>query len=361
MRVGLRGIERDGALQSGNGFLIFPLLDKNRAEVHIREAQIVARLQGFLQQRQRRIAIILLEGHVAEIGQGLSIFGIDGELILEISFRGVVLLQLPMKIAEAEMKIGLAGRGVDGRLKFGNGIGSPAEAVESFSHEHVGGGRIGIVFEDSLKFSKRAGRDFGPDAALREDAQELEIRGIGIGSDAQRRNGVGKAFGAVIAKTEKRAGLEIRRIAGERGAKRSDGALETAILELSEAEIELDSRKLGIERQSFAVSGGGFGIFLQAGQVHAKAGPGASVAGSAGDDGLPDLRGVIELALLLESLSLGGRGDGRLWFGSMDRAGEGERKGSEQKGYPHPPVFSVRVASKGLRLGGSRNSGKYGT
>lgn len=322
MRVGLRGIERDGALQSGDGVLIFSLLDKNRAEVHIGEAQIVARLQGFLQQRQRRIAIILFEGHVAEIGQGLSIFGIDGELILEIGFRGVVLLQLPMKIAEAEMKIGFAGRGVDGRLEFRNSIGSPAKAVESFGHEHVGGGRIGIVLEDSLKFSKRAGRDFGPDAALREDAEELEIRGIGIGSDAQRWNGVGKAFGSVVAEAEKRARLEIRRIIGERGAEGSNGALELAILELSEAEVELDSGELGIERQSFAVSGGGVGIFLKAGQVHAEAGPSASVAGSSGEDGLPNVRGVIELTLLLEGLSLGGRGGGRLRFGSMDRAGQ---------------------------------------
>lgn len=312
MRVGLGGIERDGALQSGDGFLIFPLLGENRAEVHMGEAQIVARLQGFLQQRQSGIAIILLEGHVAEIGQGLGVLGIDGELILEIGFRGVVLLQFPMKITEAEMKIGLAGRGVDGRLEFRNGIGSPAEAVESFGHEHVGGGGIGIVLEDSLKFSKRAGRDFGPDAALREDAEKLEIRGIGVGSHAQGGDGVGKTLGAVIAETEKRAGLETRRIGGKRGAERADSALEMAILELSEAEVELDSRELRIEGQSLAVSGGGFGIFLEAGKIDAQAGPSGGVAGSSGDDGLPYARGLVELALLLEGLSLRRAGRSRL-------------------------------------------------
>src|SRR5258707_913852 len=60
----------------------------------------------------------------------------------------LVFVLFPVQIAEAEMDVRFARRGFDGGFKFRYGFNGPAQAVESFSAEHVGGGGIGIALEN---------------------------------------------------------------------------------------------------------------------------------------------------------------------------------------------------------------------
>jgi len=195
----------------------------------------------------------------------------------------------------------------------------------------VSGGGVRILLQDFAELFLSAGKFFGPETALRENAVQLHVRRLVLRSEAKFFDGFGELAGAVVADAEESAGLLAGRIGGEGGLKWRDRGPEVALLELGEAEVELYTGKLGVQGERFLVGAGGFGVPLQTGKVDAEAGEGGSVAGISSDDLLPDLSRLAELALLLERLS----------FGRVGRLGvrAGGNHEAKRQGYPPPRVF----------------------
>src|SRR5579859_6478276 len=97
---------------------------------------------------------------------------------------------------------------------------------------------------------------------MRKDLPQLEIAWIGFGGQRKVLGRFRKTLRAVIAHTKQRARLQIAWLGGQSCGERSDGSFEAPLLEFREAEIQLDSRELGVECQSLSVGGRGLRIFL---------------------------------------------------------------------------------------------------
>jgi len=129
VRVGLFRIEFDSAFQRGDSFLIFSLLIQDGAQINVGEANVFADVDGFFEKGEGGGVVVILHGHVAEIGERLGVGRTDGQLFLELGFGLIVLLELPVEIAEAEMHVWLVGSGFGGGFKFGDGVERARETV----------------------------------------------------------------------------------------------------------------------------------------------------------------------------------------------------------------------------------------
>ena len=69
------------------------------------------------------------------------------EFKIELAGSVVITFLLPIEIAEAEVDVGLGGRVFGGSFEFFYGVVGVVLGIESFAHEHVDGGGIGIAFE----------------------------------------------------------------------------------------------------------------------------------------------------------------------------------------------------------------------
>src|SRR5579862_1757741 len=103
---------------------------------------------------------------------------IESEFPLELLAGFVVLLSLPVKIAEAKMNVGLTGRNFRGRFELGNRFRSPSQTIQGFTHKDVSSGGIWALLLQLTKFFERAGIVLGPQAALRQQAMQFHVAGI---------------------------------------------------------------------------------------------------------------------------------------------------------------------------------------
>src|SRR5260370_2157381 len=103
---------------------------------------VVFQMHGFLEQGGGLFHVAALHFDIAEVGQRLSVFRIEGQLTLERGFRIIILTQLPVKIAESKAYVRLVLRNLSGGLELAvRSDGSP-KAIESFAQEDVGGCRV---------------------------------------------------------------------------------------------------------------------------------------------------------------------------------------------------------------------------
>src|ERR1700691_115777 len=128
----LRG-ERDGANESALCLLIILLLQINGSEIESDDPQALVNVFRAMEKRQRRFGVVVLPFDVPEIGQGLRICGIDFQLLFELLPGPVILLGLPIQIAQPEMHIWLTRRNLCRRLELADGLFRSAEPVKSLS------------------------------------------------------------------------------------------------------------------------------------------------------------------------------------------------------------------------------------
>src|ERR1700691_4880877 len=113
----LRG-ERDGANESALCLLIILLLQINGSEIEGDDPQALVNVFRAMEKRQRRFGVVVLPFDVPEISQGLRIGGIDFQFLFELLPGPVILLGLPIQIAQAEMRICLTRRNLPGLLEL---------------------------------------------------------------------------------------------------------------------------------------------------------------------------------------------------------------------------------------------------
>src|SRR5271155_3580283 len=99
----------------------------------MRDTDVAVRLQSLLKERSCRIEIVLLHRDIPKIGKGLRMPGIDRQLVLEFGRCIIILLQLPVQIAEAKMHVGFLGSGFYGFLELGDSFRSSSQTIESLS------------------------------------------------------------------------------------------------------------------------------------------------------------------------------------------------------------------------------------
>src|SRR5947209_15270128 len=78
------------------------------------------------------------------------------------------------------------------------------------------------------------------------------------------------------------------------------------LLELTEAQVELENRQLRVECQRLPIRRCGLWKFLEFGKHRAQTCKGSSILGIATGDCNPGLRGFVEFSLLFERDSVGG-------------------------------------------------------
>ena len=117
--VGLFGIQFHSAFERCDCLLIVALLSKNRTEVEMRDANVIPRLYGLLEQGYSRVRIVFLHRDIAEIRQGLRIIRVNRQFGFEFRFGLVVLLQFPIQVAKAKMHVGFLRSGFYGLLELG--------------------------------------------------------------------------------------------------------------------------------------------------------------------------------------------------------------------------------------------------
>ena len=65
---------------------------------------------------------------------------VEDKFAFELLARLVVLLRLPVQVAEAEVHVGLGGRDLRGGLELGDGFGGLARAIQGFAEQDMGSG-----------------------------------------------------------------------------------------------------------------------------------------------------------------------------------------------------------------------------
>src|SRR5579863_2543116 len=125
--------------------------------------------------------MIVLPLYVAEISQRLSVIRVQSQLLLKLLFGIVILLRLPVEIAEPEVNVGLVGRDFGSSLELCDCFGATAQAVEGLSHEDVRGGRIWILLQQHAKLLESTVCLLGPQAALGEHLMKLGVVRVSLG------------------------------------------------------------------------------------------------------------------------------------------------------------------------------------
>src|SRR5580658_3525172 len=146
----------------------------------MRDTDVAACLQGLLEQRSSRIEIVLFHCDIPKIRKGLRVLGIDRQLALEFGLGIIILLQLPVQVAEAKMYVLFLGSSFYGLLELRNGFRSPSQAVEGFSHQDVSRCRIWVALLDLAELLESAVVFLRPQAALRKYLTQLNIVWIGL-------------------------------------------------------------------------------------------------------------------------------------------------------------------------------------
>ena len=131
-------------------------------------------------------------------------------------------------------------------LELGDGFWRSSQAVQGLSAEHVRCGGVGITMQNLLEFIERARVFLRREATLSQKRVQFDVRGIGLGRNLKVLTRLGKAFCAVIAQTKQSSRLHVVRIGGRGCVQRGDRLIEVSLLEFGQAQIELDSRELGI-------------------------------------------------------------------------------------------------------------------
>ena len=143
--------------------------------------------------------MITLPFDIPEIRQGLGICGIDGQLRVERLFRPVVLLSLPIEIAEPKMNVGQARGDLGGRLELLDGFLNSTQAIKGLASENVRFGGIRIVQQEESKLFESAGIVLRPQTALRQDLVQLRVLRLCRRQGSQHLRSKGEFSGAVIA------------------------------------------------------------------------------------------------------------------------------------------------------------------
>src|SRR5215475_5274033 len=99
----------------------------------------------------------------------------------------------------------------------------------------MGGGGIGISFQNLAEFLQSAGILFCPQAALRQPVVQLDVPWVRQGRDGQMFGGVRKLLLSVIADSQQSASLEIFWLRGECFLKGPDRCPKVSLLELAQS------------------------------------------------------------------------------------------------------------------------------
>src|ERR1700761_4154660 len=146
--------------------------------------------------------------------------GIDFQLALELLARLLILLRLPVKIAEPEMNIWLLGRQFCCSLELRNGLLRSSQPVESLAHQNVGRSRLRTLLEQLTKLLLRTLQLLGPQAALRKLLMQFRIRWVRFRAIFEILRGQIELPLAVIAHSQQRPGLQVRGVGLEESSQR---------------------------------------------------------------------------------------------------------------------------------------------
>ena len=136
--VGLGGIQLLRLEQGGNRLLAVVLLGQNGSEYPYRgDADVISQPIASSEQGQGLLGIIPLHLYVTQIGQGLRVVGIGGQLLFEFGLRLVILTQLPIHVPEAEVHARLLRRNLGRSLVFGNRLTGLLQAIQGLAQQHV--------------------------------------------------------------------------------------------------------------------------------------------------------------------------------------------------------------------------------
>ena len=155
MRVRPSRIEFNRVMQRRLRLGVIFSLKIDLAYVYIDDAKIAFGSSGAIQVRKRCIWVIVFPLDIPHIRQGLSILGIERQLGFEFLFGCLVLLCLPVKIAQAEMNVGFARGNLHGGFKFRNGLFGPSFAIEGLAGKDVRLSGIRILLQDPAKLLLR--------------------------------------------------------------------------------------------------------------------------------------------------------------------------------------------------------------
>jgi len=99
MGVGLGRIQLDSVLESGQGVGIAFLLHQDGSQVDISKADVLSDLHGLLEQGKGSVKVILLDLDIAEVSEGLSVVGINGQFVSEGDLCFLKIVLLPVEVA----------------------------------------------------------------------------------------------------------------------------------------------------------------------------------------------------------------------------------------------------------------------
>src|ERR1039458_7664297 len=87
----------------------------------------------------------------------------------------------------------------------------------------MGRGGIGVLLQQLAEFLQGTGVVLRPQAALRQQATQFRVGGVGLGCGLEKRYGVGKALFAVVAESQQGTRLVVARVGRKRGSKSAGG------------------------------------------------------------------------------------------------------------------------------------------
>jgi hypothetical protein len=122
VRIRFVGVQFHRLAKSGQRVLILFLVDKNAADVHEGQTNVVLERYRLLQQGQSFLIVSALQGDVPEIGNGHRIVGFENQFRFKSSGGLVIFFCLPIKMAEHEIQIGLFRSEFQGCLHFFDGL-----------------------------------------------------------------------------------------------------------------------------------------------------------------------------------------------------------------------------------------------
>src|ERR1700720_945467 len=126
MSIGLSGIQFLGAPEGRESLSVFFLVRQNSAHVQIRYTNIISHLRGPLEEGECFIRGVFLQLNITQIRERLRMAGIDAEFGFKRGFGFVVLVQLPVEIAQTKMDAGFSWRRFRGSLELRYGFHCPA-------------------------------------------------------------------------------------------------------------------------------------------------------------------------------------------------------------------------------------------
>ena len=163
----------------GKGFGILLLVHQDGGNIEVRETVVAPESGGLAKECQGFFGVLAFHRDVSEIGQGLGVSGVDQKLSLERRGGLVVVVSLPVKIAQPKIQVWFFWREFERGFELGDGLFRLALAVESLAGEDMHRGRIRVLLLKLSKLLERAGVILGHEAALRQHLVQLSTPLIG--------------------------------------------------------------------------------------------------------------------------------------------------------------------------------------